>query len=308
MPSLPHPSEDSFHDEGTSHRGTWFLITDFIQPISAPSFAPDQRLAYKLAKLHSTPAPVNGGKTPGFPVTTYCGSTPQPNVPVPSSREGAGQWAGFFSKRRLGAIAAKCPQSGGEFGALVRRMCEEVVPDVMEEEEEEEMMVVVHGDLWAGNFTAGRVERIWGGEADSTGKRNVAREVIDGEWVFDPSVREPPLLVPCIGRYKILTTHQACYAPATYDHGIMNLFGGFSRTFWNGYWTHRREFSSLASPQNGTKVVAVKEASEGCRRWKVYELYHQLNHYVIFGGSYGWNAREMMRELVAGIRMDGNGR
>jgi len=159
---------------------------------------------------------------------------------------------------------------------------------------EQDQMVVCHGDLWNGNYLSGRIERVWGirgavvdanedagTDAEREGVRNslrVHREILNGDFIFDAA---------------------ATYAPASYDHGIMHMFGGFGGAFWKSYWTHRKEFSALGqhlpwdvSRQPGPDHPVIK----------LYKLYHYLNHYALFGGSYGSEAQDIMDRLVRAER------
>jgi len=62
------------------------------------------------------------------------------------------------------------------------------------------------------------------------------------------------------------------YADREMEYGIMTLFGGFSTRFWDAY----------------------NEANPLPRGWRerngLYQLYHVLNHYLLFGGGYGRQA------------------
>jgi len=62
----------------------------------------------------------------------------------------------------------------------------------------------------------------------------------------------------------------ACsYADREFDLALMKMFGGFSDTVWSAY--------QFSSPLSG----------KWQERLEVYQLYHYLNHYLIFGGHYG---------------------
>lgn len=216
MPPLL-PSCSGTPPDDTARGGAWFLLTDFIHHTRSSSHCnPHQTLAYKLAKLHSTPAPYHEEdklNTPGFPFTTMCGSTPQPNNPVVAGDVG-NTWAKFFTERRIRAVAEKCQR--GTWSALVEKICVEVVPKLIgvygwkmdvhtgegsHGEEGEEQMVVCHGDLWNGNFMFGRIERVWGtqnvvetsdgevkGQGVIDGYPRVHREILIGDFIFDPAV------------------------------------------------------------------------------------------------------------------------
>jgi len=73
----------------------------------------------------------------------------------------------------------------------------------------------------------------------------------------------------------------ACsYADREMELGMMQLFGGFSLRVWEAY---QEEFP----------------LPDGWRqRMRLYQLYHILNHYLLFGGSYGRQALEITREYL----------
>lgn len=98
----------------------------------------------------------------------------------------------------------RCESSRGsdaEFRKLVEGVISRVVPRLLGDQHLNNgkgvIPVVVHGDLWCGNATRGRMT--------------------DGsleDVIFDPS---------------------ACYAHSEYELGIMRMFGGFGRSFINEY-------------------------------------------------------------------------
>jgi len=73
------------------------------------------------------------------------------------------------------------------------------------------------------------------------------------------------------------------YAHAEFEWGIMRMFGGFGGGFEKDY-------------------CALKQKDEPVAEWedrlRLYELYHHLNHYSIFGGSYKSGASSIMRDLL----------
>ena len=186
-----------------------FLVTDFLDmsPVSVKSKGSKdekgsgQSLATKLAKLHSTPAPAPAGHAQakfGFPVPTCCGSTEQPNGYKDS-------WAEFYAENRLRAILRASQRSNGsdaELARMVEDTAAKVVPRLLGDDHlnggRGVVPVVVHGDLWSGNKAKGRIAGQGGVE----------------EVVFDPS---------------------ACYAHSEYELGIMQMFGGFGKAFWEEY-------------------------------------------------------------------------
>merc|ERR1712046_322745 len=74
------------------------------------------------------------------------------------------------------------------------------------------------------------------------------------------------------------------YDPATYygdresDIAMTYLFGGFSSGFYRGY-------------NDAWPILPGFE-----RRKVIYNWYHMANHYVLFGGGYAQEAREMFRQ------------
>jgi protein-ribulosamine 3-kinase len=208
-------------------------------------------LAAKLAKLHTTPAPVpEGYEKPmfGFPVTTCCGDTPQDN----SYKE---SWADFYAENRLRFILQRAEKSNGsdkEMRSLVETTASKVVPRLIGDDHLNNgkgvTPVVVHGDLWSGNASVGVIGSEKGEPEDVA---------------YDSS---------------------ACYAHNEFDLGIMNMFGGgFGGSFMKEY----HELCPKTEP-----------AEEYEDRVKLYELYHHLNHYAMFGGGYKGGAVSIMKALV----------
>ena len=73
----------------------------------------------------------------------------------------------------------------------------------------------------------------------------------------------------------------ACYyADREMELGLMQLFGGFSHQIWEAY---QDEFPL---PEDWQKRISL------------YQLYHLLNHFLLFGGSYGRQALEIAREYL----------
>jgi protein-ribulosamine 3-kinase len=182
-----------------------FLVTEFLDfssrsaSTSVKSDVPS--LAAKLARLHTTAAPIPEGyseKQFGFPATTCCGDTPQDNSYKSS-------WADFFANNRLRFILKRSELSNGkdaELHDLVEATIQVVVPRLISDDHLNNghgvNPVVVHGDLWSGNVGKGRIEG-----------QGTVQDVI-----YDPS---------------------ACYAHSEYELGIMKMFGGFGNSFFEEY-------------------------------------------------------------------------
>jgi protein-ribulosamine 3-kinase len=217
-------------EDGGGGQG-YFLVTEFLdlgRGFSRSSRNTDKTkessLAYRLGKLHSTPAPPppessensnpkDGNRKPqfGFPVPTYCGDSRQQNHFCPS-------WADFYALGRLRTILKEGEDRQGkdkQLRDLVVQTADVVVPRLLGDDHlgynkktgqgNGIVPVVVHGDLWSGNASQGRIVGS-GNPKDEEGAV--------GDVVYDPS---------------------ACYAHSEYELGIMHMFGGFNRAFFDEY-------------------------------------------------------------------------
>lgn len=117
------------------------------------------------------------------------------------------------------------------------------------------------------------------------------RRLLDGLDAFFADYAPPPSLL-----HGDLWGGNACadeqgrpvvYDPAVYfgdreaDLAMTELFGGFGRAFYDAY-------SECWALHPGYGV-----------RKRLYNLYHVLNHFNLFGGGYGAQARAMIHELLA---------
>lgn len=176
----------------------FFLATDFLDLGYQGEQGSGKSLAAKLAKLHTTPAPVpDGSHKPmfGFPVSTCCGETAQDNSWKSS-------WAEFYAENRLRSIHRVAVRNNGPDEGLtsaVETIASTVVPRLLADDHLKGIKpVVIHGDLWSGNHSRGRI-------ADEGGAEEV---------VFDPS---------------------SVYGHSEYELGIMQMFGGIASSFWKEY-------------------------------------------------------------------------
>lgn len=72
----------------------------------------------------------------------------------------------------------------------------------------------------------------------------------------------------------------ACYfGDREADFAFTQMFGGFGSDFASSY----------------RKIVPTPEAM----RHEIYNLYHVLNHYVLFGGGYASQAESMIARILA---------
>lgn len=181
-----------------------FLVTHFLDlssRLSSSGSGGTSTLAQKIAKLHTTPAPTPQGYDKpqfGFPATTCCGDTPQDNSYKSS-------WADFYAQNRLMFILARSEKSNGpdpDLRKLVEATAQNVVPRLIGDEHLNNgkgvTPVVVHGDLWSGNASKGKLPGMDKPE----------------DLVFDSS---------------------AVYAHSEFELGIMNMFGGFGGAFFKEY-------------------------------------------------------------------------
>lgn len=74
----------------------------------------------------------------------------------------------------------------------------------------------------------------------------------------------------------------SCYADREMEMGIMTMFGGFSSRFYAAY----QEVNPLPA--------------EWKERNRLYQLYHVLNHYYLFGGGYRGQALHIAKYYVGG--------
>lgn len=88
-----------------------------------------------------------------------------------------------------------------------------------------------------------------------------------GNWMN--SISAPALIDPCVS-----------YSDREFEMGIMTMFGGFSQRVFDAY----NEIFPLS-----------KEWKE---RNLIYQLYHVLNHYSLFGGHYKTQALEIMKHYL----------
>jgi len=88
------------------------------------------------------------------------------------------------------------------------------------------------------------------------------------------------------GNYMYTASGPALIDPACYyadremELGMMLLFGGFSPEVWN---TYAAEFPL---PDDWEERIPL------------YQLYHVLNHYLLFGGSYGMQALQIAKQYL----------
>ena len=165
--TIPSLCPQSFaHGKLADSPGGAFLVTDFLDMRSTGNSSSNSSsshhssatagsghsLAAKLAKLHTTPAPIpEGFSRPvfGFPVPTCCGSTEQEN-------DFTEDWADFYAEHRLRFILRQSEKNNGKkddgaLRGLVERTAGEVVPRLLDKDHLNRgkgvQPVVIHGDV-----------------------------------------------------------------------------------------------------------------------------------------------------------------
>ena len=91
-----------------------------------------------------------------------------------------------------------------------------------------------------------------------------------GNWAVAASSGEPVLYDPAV-----------YYGDREADLAMTHLFGGFGPAFYAAY-----------------EAAWPLDAAAGSRR-TLYNLYHVLNHWNLFGGGYGAQAAAMIERLLA---------
>ncbi|KAH8593248.1 Fructosamine/Ketosamine-3-kinase [Bisporella sp. PMI_857] len=85
------------------------------------------------------------------------------------------------------------------------------------------------------------------------------------------------------GVEEVVFDPSASWSHSEFEFGIMRMFGGFGAGF-------EKEYHDIKP-----KDEPVEEYED---RVRLYELYHHLNHYSIFGGGYKGGAVRIMEELI----------
>lgn len=176
---------------------TFYLATSFLDLTPGGGHSPGPSLAQKLAHMHTTPAPLPPGQD----------TTPMYGFPVPTCCGATVQdnafranWAEFFGEQRLlAALRAGVKENGGDGDGEMERAVREVVGRVVPRLLGEEYLREVRPVVVHGD--------LWGGNCGRTGEGGE-------EVVFDPA---------------------GVYGVGEYEVGMMRMFGGFGRGFWDEY-------------------------------------------------------------------------
>ncbi len=119
-------------------------------------------------------------------------------------------------------------------------------------------------------------------------ERKVYNQLMDKVTSLIPEDSFPALIHGDLwsGNYMMTSEGPALIDPASYyadyemEMGIMTMFGGFSERFYDAY----NEVNPLRQDWR--------------KRNKLYQLYHVLNHYYLFGGSYRAQAIQIAKSYI----------
>ena len=167
-------------------------------------------------------------------------------------------WANFYDTHRLQHMFQLTNNVGGMSDLNIQNLREKI-RKILAAHESYVVPCLLHGDLWGGNKGCIVV--------DNHHKNNDDKKDEDTE---DSNITKIPVL----------------FDPAPYygdreaDIAMTYLFGGFDAQFYKGY----------------EAVWPLPKGHE--QRRIIYNLYHILNHYVLFGGAYKRQARDMMKEIM----------
>lgn len=159
--AVPNLCPKSYANGKMSSGNKSFLVTDFLDLGARSPQGSGESLASKLAKLHTTQAPIPEGYDKpmfGFPVSTCCGDTPQDN-------SFKSTWTEFYAENRLRSIyraAAKNHGPDKEVANAVEQTADKVVPRLIGAVKDIKP-VIIHGDLWSGNHSTGQIGGKGGG-------------------------------------------------------------------------------------------------------------------------------------------------
>jgi fructosamine-3-kinase len=140
-------------------------------------------------------------------------------------------------------------------------------------------------EFYARHRIGALVDQIQNSRGFSLDELKIYRKLIERIPLLLPRETIPSLIHGDLwsGNYIYTANGAALIDPACYyadremELGMMKLFGGFSSRVWSAY---QEEWLLPA---------------EWKERLRLYQLYHVLNHYLLFGGSYGRQALEIAR-------------
>lgn len=169
-------------------------------------------------------------------------------------------WADFFGKRRLLAILERSEKRNGhdiELRRVVEKTVQDVVPRLLRDGHLGGKGGIIPVVVHGDLWSGNKSRASFVGRDASNPDQVGAVE----EVVFDPS---------------------ASYAHKEFEQGIMQMFGGFGSSMTREYHEH---------------CPITEPASEHEDRVALYESYHHLNHFSMFGGGYKTGAVRILERL-----------
>ena len=217
-----------------------------------------------------------GGKGSGVSLAEKLGKLHTSPAPPPEGEEGA----------RFGFPVTTCcgdtPQRNGWKESWAEFFAENRLLDVLEQGERR-------------NGRDGELRRVVERVAKEVVPRLLARGHLGGEEGIVPVIVHGDLWSGNHGRGRfvgregdeagveeVVFDPSTCYAHSEYELGIMKMFGGFGGKFL-------RDYHELVP-----KTEPVGEYED---RVALYESYHHLNHWAIFGGGYRGGAMRILKGL-----------
>lgn len=212
------------------------------------------------------PSPAKAGF--GFSMDNTCGEGYQRNDW--SGATGTDAWVQWYCDRRIGyQVQWALKQRGdSELAELWERARPNVralfdgVPDIQPS--------LLHGDLWSGNWSCACVAA----DAD-------ADAAADASHTTTTAAKTATTTTTTTAIVPVLFDPASCYGHSEFEFGIMVMFGAPSQAFWDAYFN------------------VIPKAPGFDERLQLYVLYHQLNHYNIFGRSYRGEAVKILRGIAA---------
>ena len=262
---VPRPIAHGNHFNSLLQTNTSFLLLEYLNFTYGCS---GYELGQQLAQMHriSSQQQTNHSDANnkahshyyGFHRNNTIGATLQPNLPLMDS------WADFYDTHRLQHMFQLTNNVGGMSDLNIQNLREKI-RKLLTAHEPDVVPCLLHGDLWGGNKGCIVVHNHPRKSNDD--KTNENSE--DANPSGDDIMKIPVLFDPA-----------PYYGDREADIAMTYLFGGFDAQFYKGY----------------ESIWPLPKGHE--QRRIIYNLYHILNHYVLFGGTYKRQARDMMKEIM----------
>lgn len=238
------------------------------------------RLGEALARVHNVPVPPPpagpaAATGPASAAAAASSAAPQFGFPVDNTIGGTPQrngwsasWVDFYRDRRLAPMLRLAADPA--LSAAARPVLDQLPLLFCDYGpggalEGQLAPSVLHGDLWSGNYGAAAATGHAGGGQGDSGSGNGSSGGGSAPAVFDPATY---------------------YGHSEAEFG-MSWCAGFSADFWAAYF-------------------AVRPRAPGFdARRPLYELYHYLNHLILFGSGYRGECARCLERLAAVVKSGG---